>query len=309
MKMLQSSDFTIEDLGIQEEWVYDIEVQDNHNFFGNNILIHNSIYYHIAPFVELFIKKNPDSTLDEQVTFADNFEKKVIAPIIQGTVDEISRKLNTFDPKVIEADREIIADAAFFTQKKKYVARVRDDEGFRLPEHDPNIKVMGLDIIKSSTPVWSKKMLSESIAHILDKEEEDLRNWLHEIKSDYLSVDPNDIAQSGGVNNLDYILGEKGIPFASRAALIHNKYIMDNDLMDTYAPVEAGDKTKRMYLRMPNKFNSNIVAYTNDSFVKEFEHCIDYDVMFEKGFTSALDNMINGLGYNLHKETAGLDDW
>ena len=29
-------------MGIIEEWVYDIEVEDNHNFFANNILVHNS---------------------------------------------------------------------------------------------------------------------------------------------------------------------------------------------------------------------------------------------------------------------------
>ncbi len=37
-------EFEVEDLGIIEEWVYDIEVEDNHNFFANNILVHNSAY-------------------------------------------------------------------------------------------------------------------------------------------------------------------------------------------------------------------------------------------------------------------------
>ena len=30
-------DFEIEDLGITDEFVYDIEVADNHNFFANDI--------------------------------------------------------------------------------------------------------------------------------------------------------------------------------------------------------------------------------------------------------------------------------
>lgn len=269
----------------------------------------DSVYYHIEPFVQMFIDKNPNSSIDEQVTFADNFEKRVIAPVIQETIDELARKLNIYNTEVIAASREIISDSAVFVQKKKYFARVRDNEGFRYPEYEPEIKVMGLDIIKSTTPFWSRTKLIDSINHILDKEEGDLREWLRVTKSEFLAADVDDIAQHGGVNNLDYTLGDKGIPFASRAALVHNKYVIDNGLEDTFAPIEAGDKTKRMYLRMPNKFNSNIIAYTNDSFVKEFKDCIDYDMMFEKGFMSALENMTDSLGYNLHKETETLDDW
>ena len=269
----------------------------------------DSIYYHVEPFIDMFISKNPESTLDEQVDFADNFEKRVIAPLIKATIEEMTHKLNIYNPSVIAADREIISDVAVFVQKKKYLARVRDNEGFRYPTYEPEIKVMGLDLIRSSTPIWSQEKLLDSIEHILDKEEQDLRDWLRDTKTEYQAVNPNDLAQSGGVNNLDYVLGDKGVPIGARSALVHNQYVMDNGLEDTYAMIEAGDKTKRMFLRTPNKFNSNIVAYTNDSFIKEFEGLIDYDMMFEKGFTNALDNMTDALGYNLHKETEELDDW
>lgn len=279
---------------------------------NNDYVIYNdtdSIYYQIADFVDMFIDKNPNSTINEQVDFADSFEEKVIAPVIKSTIEEMAKKLNIFNVDVIAADREIIADSAVFIQKKKYLARVRDNEGFRYPEYEPEIKVMGLDIIKSSTPIWSKVKLLDSVEHILDKNEQDLRDWLKNTKAEYQAVNPNELAQVGGVNNLDYVLGEKGVPIGARSALVHNQYVMDNGLEDTYAMIEAGDKTKRMFLRTPNKFNSNIVAYTNDSFIKEFDGLIDYDMMFEKGFTNALDNMTNALGYNLHKETEELDDW
>lgn len=269
----------------------------------------DSVYYHIEPFVNMFIDKNPNSTISDQTDFADTFEKKVIAPVIRATIDEITKKLNLFNPSVVGAKREIIADSAVFVQKKKYFARVRDDEGSRFPDHSPDIKVMGLDLIKSSTPTWSKTKLAESIEHILDKDEEDLRNWLQKTKSLYLEAPIVDIVQHGGVNNLDYILGEKGVPFGPRTALVHNNYVIDNNLTDIYPLIEAGDKTKRAFLRMPNKFNSNAISFTTDSFIKEFEHCIDYDTMFEKGFINALENMTNSLGYNLRKETESLNDW
>ena len=35
----------------QDEYVYDLEVEDTHTFFGNDILVHNSIYVEFGRFV------------------------------------------------------------------------------------------------------------------------------------------------------------------------------------------------------------------------------------------------------------------
>uniref|UniRef100_UPI003CDF86F8 DNA-directed DNA polymerase n=1 Tax=Aeromonas phage Aes123 TaxID=1198018 RepID=UPI003CDF86F8 len=42
--MIEFIEFEIEDLGVMEIDVYDIEVDGNHNFFGNDILVHASVY-------------------------------------------------------------------------------------------------------------------------------------------------------------------------------------------------------------------------------------------------------------------------
>ena len=68
----------------------------------------------------------------------------------------MAKKLNIFNVDVIAADREIIADSAVFIQKKKYLARVRDNEGFRYPNMNQKLKLWGLDLIKVPPPVWSK---------------------------------------------------------------------------------------------------------------------------------------------------------
>jgi len=301
--------FEIEDLGIQEEWVYDIEVEDNHNFFGNNILIHNSVYYHIEPFVNLYKDKNPNLSINEYVDWADSFEKKVIQPTIERTINDFAYQLNAYNKDKIGAEREIIADTAVFTAKKKYYARVRDSEGTRYSESDPKIKVMGLEIIKSSTPKWSQKKLKEAIPHILDKDEVDLRNWVKVIKQDFRKANLNDIASVGGVSRIDYNLNDKGVPIGSRAAIVHNTYIKNNHLEDKYAPIQAGDKCKRLFLTTPNMFSSEIVAFTNELFTKELECCIDYDTNFEKNFLKPLYLMVEPLNYDLEKETESLDDW
>lgn len=39
-----TTNFTVESLGEVESDVYDIEVEDTHNFYGNEILVHNSVW-------------------------------------------------------------------------------------------------------------------------------------------------------------------------------------------------------------------------------------------------------------------------
>ncbi len=270
----------------------------------------DSVYFTIAPFMEKYQEKNPGLSINEYVDWADSFEIKIIQPIIQKTIDDFSRELNAHNKDIMGVAREIIADSAYYLAKKKYFARVRDSEGTRYPENDPYIKAMGVELIKSSTPKWAQKYLKEAIPHILDKDESELKNWVNVIKQEYINTDLNQIAAVGGVSRLDYdLLKDKGVPIGSRAAIRHNQYIKENGLENKYAPVQPGDKCKKLFLMTPNKFNTEIIAYTNDQFVNEVKDIIDFDTNFQKTFLSPLELMTDALGYNLTKETAELDDW
>jgi len=193
--------------------------------------------------------------------------------------------------------------------KKKYFARVMDDEGKRYSIDDPYIKVMGLEIIKSSTPKYSQKYLKEAIPLILDSTEEQLKEWVNIRREEYKEVPLGEIASVAGVSTLEYNIGDKGIPIGARSALVHNKYIKDNNLLDVYTEIAPGDKTKRLYLNEPNPLNSNIVAFLDDSFIEIFKDYIDYETNFEKGFMSPLDIMSKALKWDLNKTTESLDDW
>lgn len=269
----------------------------------------DSIYFQIESFMNMYMEKNPNLGISEYVNWADSFEKKVIQPIIASTVEEFSTELNAFNKSVIKAEREIIADTAVFCAKKKYFARVRDSEGTRYPEDEPYIKVVGLELIKSSTPTWSKKYLKEAIPHILDKDEDGLRDWLKSIKQEFITVDINTIAGSGGITSLDYNLSDKGVPIGSRSAIRYNNYIKENKLDDVYQLIQPGDKCKRVFLVQPNKFFTEIISYNNDLFTQELTGLIDYDTNFQKNFLKPLEIMTAPLNYNLEKETAALDDW
>ena len=171
----------------------------------------DSVYAHIEPFMNMYQEKNPGLTMDEYVDWADAFEKKVIQPVINNTIDEFAVELNAYNKETIGAEREIISDAAVLVAKKKYYARVRDSEGTRYSADDPYIKVMGLDIIKSGTPVWAKKVLKGAIAHILDKNEDELKAWLREVKKEFTEVDLNDIAITSSISCGEQLVNDKGV--------------------------------------------------------------------------------------------------
>ena len=75
----------------------------------------DSIYFTIEPFMEKIIAKNPGLGINEYVELADQFEKKVIAPIVQKTIADFSDELNAYNRDMIGCEREVIAVAAVFT--------------------------------------------------------------------------------------------------------------------------------------------------------------------------------------------------
>jgi DNA polymerase family B len=269
----------------------------------------DSCYYTIAPFVDDYKRKNPNLSINEYVDWANSFETKVMQPIIVAAIDDFAKKLNAYSKKSIWAEREIISDSTVFVAKKKYFARVRDSEGTRYPENDPYIKVMGLELIKSSTPKWSQKKLKEAIPLFLDKSESQAREWLNETKKHFLESNVLDLASVSGVSSIDYKLTDSGVPIGSRAAIVHNNYIIENNLTGKYETIKSGEKTKRLFLKKGNPFNSNIVAFTNDQFADEVKNYVDYDEIFLKNFLSPLEIMAKALKWNLTKETENLEDW
>jgi hypothetical protein len=72
MEVVYSDDFSIKSLGIQNIEVYDLEVENNHNFFANDILVHNSVYLQLN---QLVMKAFPNKSTQEIVDLLDQFSK------------------------------------------------------------------------------------------------------------------------------------------------------------------------------------------------------------------------------------------
>lgn len=270
----------------------------------------DSVYYTVEPFVNKYLEAHPNADTQELTDFCLEFAEKVVQPVIDASIDLIAKRCNVQDKSRMAAKVEVVCDVMINCAKKKYFARVRDSEGVRYPPDDPHIKIMGLELAKSTTPKWVKDTISKAIPILFDENEPELKTWIDSVKGQYISASIADIAQIGRTNSLDYRLSDKGIPIGARMALIYNDFIRTKNLEGSFSPIGAGDKFMYIRLVKNNPFNTDAIAFTSETFADKYlSKYIDYDTMFEKTFLSALSLMCECMGYDVFRKTAVIDEW
>ena len=285
----------------------------------------DSAYYTIEPFVDEFLKAHPNTSVTDIVNFCDKFENTVVEPVIQENIDDFCYKLNALDKSKCGAKKEIVADRMLLLKKKKYLCRLRENEATIFPEDSPKTKAMGVELIKSSTPKFSIKYMSEALPILFDGTENELRTWFEKCKEQFLKATISDIAAVTTVNCIDYnIRNDVGIPQNSRAAILYNEFIKRNKLEGSFNLIQAGDKVKYVFLKTPNPLGEtikvssgkttklvkpNVIAFLDDKFIEYIKDYIDYDTQFEKTFIKPLEFMTNAINYTVKEKALDLFDF
>jgi DNA polymerase elongation subunit (family B) len=299
----------VESLGIQEIDVYDIEVDTNHNFFANDILVHNSLYVDVQPLVDKFCN---GKTEEQIVNFIDAVCKSKFKDMLTRTYQEFYDYTNAFE-NTINFKREAICSKGLWVAKKKYIVKVHDNEGVRYAT--PEIKTTGLQLIQSSTPAIVKKTLKECVAIIFNDNINSLRTHVDKVKVDFFNATVEDISAPRGVNEVLKYMGsgstlyKKGAPIAIRAAILHNHYVKKLKLQQKYSTINNGDKVKFVFLKTQNPLAENVMAFAQD-FPDEIVNrkYVDYPMQFEKVFLNPLNIMLNSIGWELEQKLK-LDDF
>ena len=268
----------------------------------------DSVYLTLETLVE---QTQHNKTTEEIIQFMDKFCGQVITPIIEKSYADLAVYMNAFQNKM-QMKREVLADKGVWCRKKKYILRVHNSEGVQYDQ--PKIKVMGLEIVKSSTPSAIRDKLKSTISVILDGTNSDLIKFIESARKDFMSIPIEDIAFPRGVNGVnEYIsnvsIYSKGCPIHVRGALLYNHLIKELNLTHKYQPIKTGDKIKFIYLKKPNTIKENVIAFQSELPVEFGLHkYVDYEYQFEKVFLDALDNITSSLGWVL-EERATLDDF
>ena len=252
----------------------------------------------------------PDKDKEKVVDLLDKIATDKIEPAIAQAMAKLGNYTNAFEQK-IDFKREVIADKGVFVAKKRYALNVLDDEGLRLKE--PKLKVMGLEIVRSSTPGPIRESLKEAVRLILTSDEEHLQTFIADAKQDFNSRTPEDIAFPRGCNNLVKYkstsdIYQKGTPIHVRGSLLYNNLLDKMNLKLKYEKIQDGDKIKFLYLKEPNSLHENTIAFIT-KLPHEFKlnQYVDYDTIFQKAFVDPLENILKPIGWNTEPQ-ATLED-
>ena len=258
----------------------------------------DSCYITLDPLVKKFYA---DKSKEEILKILDKICEEKITEVINRACNELALYTNAFESKIV-FKREAIADRGIFVAKKRYALNVYNNEGVQYAE--PKLKVMGLEIVRSSTPEAIRNVLKDAVKVAITQDEAALQTFITEAKKAFLKLSPEDIAFPRGVNGMRKYqdssnIYAKGCPMHVRGALLYNYYLKEYNITNKYELIGEGDKIKFLYLQTPNTLKENCIGFIG-KIPGEFQltSYVDYDTMWDKAFIEPLNGIIEGMGWN-----------
>jgi DNA polymerase elongation subunit (family B) len=223
----------------------------------------DSLYLSLDPLRKKIVG---DKTLSVERTtdLIDAICSKIQEEAINPALESMALYLNCPN-HTMAMKREAIASGGFWVAAKKYAIDVIDMEGVRYAT--PELKVTGLDVIKSSTPKFCRESLELALELIIRGDSDDrIVEFIQTVKDQFKDLPLIEMSRPGSINQLDKYRGPKGepikgTPYNSRCALIYNKAIGPGSGLEAkYRPIKPGDKVRFIALRLPNPFYSDAIA-------------------------------------------------
>jgi len=269
----------------------------------------DSIYLRLGELVNKFIKDTKDK--NKVISLMDKICEEKIQPYIDRSYKELADYVHAYAQKM-QMKREGLSDKGVWTAKKRYILNVYNNEGVQYKE--PHMKIMGLEMIKSSTPSAIREKMTETIKIMMSGTESDVQDFIQQFKEDFKKLPPEEISFPRGLNGLKtyadpVTLYGKGTPIHVKGAILYNHYLKQMNLTKKYPLIQEGEKIKFTYLRMPNHFKDTVISYPG-RLPKEFEldKCIDYDLQFEKAFLEPVKVILDCMNWSVEKRSS-LEDF
>jgi DNA polymerase elongation subunit (family B) len=268
----------------------------------------DSLYIDFAPLVKMLGWDSKDK--GEVVALIDKVCREQFEPMLERSYDRLAEYMDAYENKMVMA-REAIADAGIWTAKKRYILNVHNNEGVQYKT--PKLKIMGIEAVKSSTPMSCREALKELFKVIISSSESDTQKAIAHFKQYFNTLPPEAVSFPRGVSKVtDWedrsTVYKKGCPIHVRGSILFNKALADNNLK-RYAKIKDGEKIKFCYLKTPNPIRENVIAFP-DYLPEELKlhKYVDYDLQFEKAFLEVVRPILAAIGWN-EEETVSLEDF
>ena len=245
------------------------------------------------------------------IEFMDKVCEDKLQPYIDKSYEELANYVHAYAQKM-QMKREGLSDKGVWTAKKRYILNVYNNEGVQYAE--PHMKVMGLEMIKSSTPSAIREKMKSSIKLMMTGTEQEVQDFIAKFRQEFKTLPAEEISFPRGLNGLNtysdpVMMFKKGTPIHVRGAIVYNHYLKQKDLTKKYPLIQEGEKLKFTYLKMPNHFKNDVISFPS-RIPKEFEldNYIDYDVQFDKAFLEPISVILRCINWSAEK-TNSLEDF
>lgn len=232
------------------DYVYDIEVEDTHTFFANNILVHNTDSCYFKTNAEHFT--GTDEEIEEiSIRLADTISEQVNKSFPKFVEEAFC--IQNDNRYIVKCAREAVAKSGIFVSKKKYVLKLIDLDGVKVDK----LKAMGLEMKKTTTPKFIQKFLVNVVEKILSGKESwsEIEKYIVEFRKQVVFDMPLiDIGLPKGVNKIEqyteaYRLDKKtNLPGHVAASILYNSLREQYKDYESY-PIVSSSKIKVFYLQ------------------------------------------------------------
>ena len=274
---------------------------------GNDYVIASdtdSIYLRLGELVDsVYEKEGRDN--QKIIAFMDKVCEAKIQPFIDRAYLDLANYVRAHAQKMI-MKREALADKGLWTAKKRYAINVYNNEGVAYKE--PKLKVMGLEMVKSSTPSVIRVKMREVLKLMMTGTEEDVYKFIEDFKIEFMNLPVEEISSPRGCNGISQYsdsvtLYKKGTPIHVKGAILYNFHLKKLGLEKQYPLIQEGEKLKFIYLKMPNPIKDTVISFPQ-RLPKEFDiqQFIDYDTQFDKAFVDPIRIVLDCMGWKTEKQ-------
>lgn len=267
----------------------------------------DSCYLDVGAFVEKYC--DPDnSTLDQITDKLSYLASEKIESALSRDLDSL-KEYQQARVQGLEMDREVIASRAIWRKKKNYCMLVHDNEGVRYKK--PEIKIMGLEAIKSSTPKLAREAMHEFIEIILTKGEDECQQFIKQFRVKYMNHDNitdlaypapmRKIKESTNLNDPSWSV--KGTRANVHGAIVYNEILNQRGMTKTHETIKEDSRGYWVYLKQPNPANNSHTISFPEKIPEELgmERFVDRNKLFEKSFYNPIKSLMEPCGFQMEK--------
>ncbi len=254
----------------------------------------DSLYVNFSKMVEKFNPKDPTKFLDK--ICSEHFEGAM-----GKAYQNLSQIMNAYSNRMVMA-REAIADRGIWTAKKRYILNVHNNEGVQYAE--PKLKIMGIEAIKSSTPMIVRERFKQAFKTIISGDEKLTQDFIFNFRNEFYKLSPDQVSFPRSANNIHEFVDRKTVykkstPIHVRGSIMYNNEIKRLTLSKKYQKINNGEKIKFCYLRLPNPIRENVISFPDYLPTELNLHSyIDYEKQFNKCFLDPLTPILDAVGWS-----------